>query len=395
MIYLDYAATTPIDPRVRKAMQPFLEGEYGNPSSIYSLGQNARKALETARTDLAKILNARNQEIIFSAGGTESINLAIFGIVRKYLLDNKNKKPHIITTSIEHHAVLESFTALKKEGVEVTYINPDSEGFVTPQDIVKAIKANTILVSVMYANNEIGTIEPIAKIGQELRKVNALRLKKKQPQILFHSDACQGGGALTLDVQKLGLDLMTVNSSKVYGPKQVALLYVRSGVEILPLIYGGGQERGLRSGTENIAGIVGFAKALQIAESDREKENARLKKLRDYLIQNISKKIPQSYLNGPIEERLPNNINFSFPGAEGEALVLYLDAKGILASTGSACSSTSQDPSHVILKIGKPYEYAFGSVRFTLGRKTTKADIDKLLKILPPLVKQLRSVQGL
>ncbi len=402
-IYLDHAATTYLLPEVERAMQPFWREKFGNPSSLYAQGREAKKAIDSARAQIAAILNCRPDEIVFTAGGTESINTAIIGLVVEHLLSAKNpKKPHIITTTIEHHAVLESFAAMKM-GAEVTYVRVDGQGFVDPADVLKAVRPNTILVSVMYANNEIGTVEPIAQIGAQLHKLNLERAKKKLPEIFFHSDACQAAGALDLNVQKLNVDLLSLNASKIYGPKQVGLLYVRKGVKIYPIIHGGGQEKSLRSGTENVPGIVGFAKALEISQKNRLKENKRLRLLRNYLIAQILKKVPQAYLNGPSigsdsEKnvlRLPNNVNFSFPGVEGEALMLYLDSYGIACSTGSACSSTSLDPSHVILKIGRPYEYAHGSMRFSLGRSNSKKDLDYLMQILPDLVAALRKVEQL
>lgn len=392
-IYLDHAATTYLDSKVEAAMRPFWQKEYGNPSSLYVMGMEAKFAIDDARKRIADQIGARENEIIFTAGGTESVNLAIFGVVREAM--RHNKKPHIICSSIEHHAVLESFRALEDEGVDATYLSVDREGFVNTKELIAAVKPNTVLVSIIYANNEIGTVQSISEIAKQLHK--------KNPKIIFHTDACQAAGALELNVNKLGVDLMSINGSKIYGPKQIGALYVRSGTKLRPLIYGGGQERGLRSGTENVPEIVGFAAALELAQKNRVKENARLRKLRDHLIQKIQKQIPKAVLNGPDIKsdseknpiRLPNNINFSFLGAEGEALMLYLDAKGFAVSTGSACTSTSLDPSHVIKALGRSDADAQASIRITLGKANSKGDLDKLMKVLPPLVKELRRVESL
>ncbi len=401
-IYLDYAATTYIDERVLKVMQPFLSRDFGNPSSIYNSGMNAKFAIDDARKSIAVSLNCKETEIIFTAGGTESVNLAIFGVVRKALL-NAKRKPHIICSAIEHHAVLESFKALEAEGVETTCLPVNQQGFVDSKALQKAIKPNTVLVSIIYANNEIGTIQLIPEISRTLRKVNEERFKAKLNKIYFHTDACQALGALSVDVQKLGVDLLSFNGSKVYGPKQTGGLFVRFGTKLNPLIYGGGQENGFRSGTENVAGVVGLAKAISIANAEMTKENKRLRSLRDYFIQSLEKKIEDVTLTGAsIKEdsekypkRLPNNINFIINGAEGEALLLYLDARGVEISTGSACASTSLDPSHVIKALGYNESQAKSAIRVSLGRKTKKADLAFLLKIIPGIVKELRRVSQL
>ncbi|MEK7652138.1 MAG: cysteine desulfurase family protein [Patescibacteria group bacterium] len=398
LIYLDHAATTPLDQEVVRAMQPYLSEKFGNASSIYELGMEAKFDIDTARKTIADIIGARESEIIFTGGGTESVNLALFGVVRQ-AISSGFKKPHIIVSAIEHHAVLESAKALKSEGVELTILKVNNQGFVNSKELAKAIKKNTVLVSVIYANNEIGTVQPINELAKVIRKAN---LNRKQ-KILSHTDACQAVGALDLNVNKLGVDLMTLNASKIYGPKQVGLLYVRNGVKLKPLIYGGGQERGLRSGTENTSGIIGFAKALEIAERLKKSENKRLRTLRNYLISRIQKTIPGSILNGPSVEkdseknilRLPNNINFSFVGIDGEALLLYLDAQGFAVSTGSACASTSLDPSHVLLAIGLDKYDAKASVRITLGRSTKKSDLDEFVKVSGPIIKELRRVESL
>ena len=394
-VYLDYAATTPLDPRVKKAMEPFWREKFGNPTSLYKKGREAAEAIGSARKNIAQLINSRPEEIFFTAGGTESINLAIFGVARA--IHQKNKKtPHIITTKIEHHAVLRSFEALEKEGIKTSYIDVDNQGMININKLKSAVRPETILISVMYANNEIGSIQPIIEIGKWLKQINTDRVHNGLTQILFHTDACQAAVSLDMNVQKLGVDLLSANSSKIYGPKQSGFLYVRGGVHLSPLIYGGGQERDLRSGTENVPGIVGLAKALELAQKDRLRENPRLIKLRDYFRTRVLKKIPKVVVNGPHQAmRLPNNINFSFSGVEGEALLLYLDSYGISVSTGSACSSADLDPSHVLLAIGRTAEQAQSSIRFTLGRQTKKSDLDYVLKILPELVKELRRVKRL
>ena len=377
-IYLDHAATTPMDPLVYEVMKPYFIDKFGNPSSIYQTGQIAKNAIEKSRLQVAEILNAKPEEIIFTSGGTESDNLAILGVARA----NKHKGKHIITSNIEHHAVLHACEALEKEGFEVTYIPVEKNGIVSPDKVKKAMRDDTVLVSIMYANNEIGTIQPIAKIGRTCKKRG----------IPFHTDACQTTGALMLDVDKLHLDLMTINGSKMYGPKGVGVLYIRKGIALSQIMYGGGQEKKIRPGTENVPAIIGFAKALEIAEKEREKESKRLTKLRDYMIKEILNKIPKTQLNGDAINRLPNNVNISILEIEGESLLLRLDMKGISASSGSACTSGSLDPSHVILALGKPSFVAHGSLRFTLGRSTTKKDIDYVLEVLPKIAEDLRAI---
>jgi len=408
LIYLDHAATTYLDPRVEKAMQPFWQKRYGNPSSLYKQGKEARTAMDQSRESIAKILNCRSKEIIFTAGGTESVNLAILGTTRAYELRN-NKKGHLITSTIEHHSVLHSVEALKQEGWQISRLKVDHQGFVQLKDLKTSIRKDTVLISVMYANNEIGTIEPIAEIGKWLRGLNSERIKKNLPRIYFHTDACQGAGALDLDVSRLGVDLMSINGSKIYGPKQVGLLYVKTGTPLRPLIFGGGQEKDLRSGTENVPGIVGLAEALKIAEARRVRENKRLRNLRDYFIAQLLHRVPRTTLNGPDErlsnkkkpydqmkplQRLPNNINVTIEGVEGETLLLYLDSYNVAVSTGSACTTTSTDPSHVIMALGQSASQAHSAMRFTLGRQTTKKDLDYVLAIIPGIVKQLREISS-
>lgn len=385
-IYLDHAATTPLNPQVREVMLPYLNEKYGNPSSFHSVGKEVKDDLDTARENIGKILNVRPDEILFMSGGTESDNLAILGFARM----NKKHGNHIITTMIEHHAVLEAVTFLeKKEGFEVTYLEPDRDGLITVKQVQDAIRPETILVSIMYANNEIGTIEPISLIGNMIQKH---RQENKKAFPVFHTDACQAAGYLDLDIERIHADMLTLNGSKVYGPKGVGLLYVKRGIKLQPLQFGGAQEKGIRPGTENIPGIIGLAKALELVQKDRAHESERLIKLRDRLIQGLEKSVSKIRLNGHRELRLSNNVNISFMDIEGEALLLYLDEAGIYASTGSACTSASLDPSHVILALGFPYEVAHGSLRFSLGKSTTEEDIDYVLEVLPPLVEKLRSI---
>ncbi len=380
-IYMDHAATTYMDERVLEAMMPFFKEHFGNPGGFYSIGKDASDAVEASRGTVAKYLNCTAKEIIFTGSGTESDNMAILGIARKH----EGKGKHVITSAIEHHAVERPIMQLKREGFEVTYLPVDKFGKVDPQDLKAALREDTILVSVMMANNEIGTIQPIAEIGEIL----------KDHQAFFHTDACQAAGSMDLDVEKWGVDLMTLNGSKIYGPKGVGVLYIRKGVTIKPIMFGGGQERGLRSGTENVPYIVGFAKALTLAQDEREEEVARLSKLRDRLSSGLLKDITKTILNGHPTERLPNNVNVSILDVEGEAFTLFLNEFGIFASTGSACTSESLDPSHVIIATGLPYECAHGSIRFTLGRKTTEAEVDYVLEIIPKIVDILRRISPL
>ncbi|MFA4890558.1 MAG: cysteine desulfurase family protein [Candidatus Paceibacterota bacterium] len=405
-IYLDHAATTPVDPRVKKAMESFWAGNFGNPSSLYKEGRDAKRAINIARADIAKIIGARPEEIIFTSGGTESNNLAIFGVVGFDCFNfsrlnpkgsdagSKSKRfnPHIITTKIEHHSVLNQIKFLEKNGFDVTWLDVGKEGVIDPKDVGKALKPNTILVSIMYANNEIGTIQPIKEIGKILRKHKA---RLTDGQAVFHTDACQAAGYLDLNVEKLGVDLMTVNGSKMYGPKGVGFLYVKKNTKLAPIMCGGEQEKGLRPGTENVPAIIGLAEAFKIAQKEKNKEVRRLTILRDYFIERITKEIQKVFLNGHAQNRLPNNVNISILGTEGEAVVLYLDEYGISCSTGSACSSASLEPSHVIMALKKPHEYGHGSLRFTLGRKTTKKEIDCVMKILPKVVAKLRSISAI
>jgi cysteine desulfurase len=413
LIYLDHAATTPVRAEVVRAMQPFWSNHFGNPSSLYRIGVEAKEALEDARSRIAQVLECRPQEVVFTAGGSESANLAILGAARAYRKAHKSGG-HIVTSQIEHHAVLSACDALAAEGFTVTKIGVDADGLFNLSELKKSLRPDTILVSLMYANNEVGTIEPIREVAAMLRKENANRTSltphssRSHPSsltpILFHTDACQAAGYLDLNVQKLGVDLLTINASKIYGPKQVGALYVRKGVRLEPLVYGGGQERSMRSGTENVAGAVGFAKALELSHQEQAKEVKRLLLLQKYFIQNILKRVPGAQINGPWPQtrnvyeplrRLPNNINVSFPRCEGEALLLYLDSYNVAASTGSACTSQSLDPSHVLLALGRSKDEANSSLRFTLGRSTSKLEIDYVLKALPGIVQTVQSMHSL
>jgi cysteine desulfurase len=382
-IYLDHAATTPVDPAVVRAMRPFFSDRFANPSSLHSAGTEAQHAVASARKLIAEFFHAHEDEIVFCSGGTESDNLAIYGTIRAH----GERGNHVITSAIEHPAVIETLQRLaRRKEIELTIVPVNAEGIVSVADIAKAITEKTVLVSIMTANNEIGTIQPIAEIG---RAILSYRKAHETIYPIFHTDACQATGALDLDVTKLHVDLLTANGTKVYGPKGIGLLFVRRGLKLEPMMFGGGQERGLRSGTENVPGIMGFARAFELAQARREKESVRLAELRDRLIEGLLR-IPKSRLNGHATERLPNNANISFLDIEGEAAVLYLDAKGICCSTGSACASTSLDPSHVILALGMSYEAAHGSLRFSLGRSTTKEDIDTVIKVMPKIVQRLR-----
>lgn len=382
-IYLDHAAAAPLDPRALEAMRSFFSDTFANPSSFHTPGLRAKEAVAAARQSVSKVLNCREDEVIFTSGGTESDNLAVVGAMRAHRWKGK----HAITSSIEHHAVLEPLQHLKKTGeIELTVLPVDKHGLVSVADMEKALRPDTVLVSIMYANNEIGTVEPIADIGRAILK---WRKQTGAPYPYFHIDACQAAGVLDMDVEKLHADFLTLNGSKIYGPKGIGLLYVRRGIKLEPLIRGGGQEKNFRSGTENVPGIVGLAKALELVQSEKDAENARLVRLRDRLVHGLLA-IPKSRLNGHPTERLPNNVNISFLDIEGEAAVLYLDAEGVYVSTGSACASASLDPSHVILATGLSYEAAHGSLRFTLGRSTTAKDVERVIAVMPAIVEKLR-----
>lgn len=386
LIYMDHAATTPVHPKVLEAMLPYFSEKFGNPSSVYSIAQESRQAIEDARKTIADILGASSKEIIFTSGGTESDNTAIKGAAFA-LREHGN---HIITTSIEHHAVLETCHYLEKFGFEVTYLPVDQYGIVSVEDVERAIKDTTIVISIMYANNEVGTIEPIPEIGQMLKQI-----KKKKPYLVFHTDAVQCPGALELDVNKLGVDMLSLSAHKFYGPKGVGILYIKSGTPFMPQQRGGAQERNRRAGTENVPGIVGMATALRLAEENREAYVQHCGRLRDKLIQGIMSRIERVILTGHPTKRLPNNASFCFEFVEGEAILLSLDFEGIAASSGSACTSASLEPSHVLLAMGIPEEIARGSVRFTLGWDNTEEDINYVLEVLPPIIQRLRAISPL
>ncbi len=380
-VYMDNAATTPLKKEVLDAMLPYLTENYGNASSIYQTGREAKAALDGAREAISKTLNASPKEIYFTASGSEADNWAIKGAA----MANKARGNHIITSAIEHHAVLHTLQHLEKNGFEVTYLPVDENGQISLKDLENAIKDTTILITIMFANNEIGTIQPIKEIG-EIAKKN---------RILFHTDAVQAYGHVDIDVKELGVDMLSVSAHKIYGPKGVGALYMRLGINVENFMHGGAQERSKRAGTENVAGIVGFAKAASLACGNIEKDKERLTKMRDRLISGIEEKIPYIKFNGHRTERLPNNVNFSFRYIEGEALLLMLDMKGIAASSGSACTSGSLDPSHVLLAIGLPHEIAHGSLRLSIGDFTTEEDIDYVLETLPGIVERLRAMSPL
>jgi cysteine desulfurase len=360
-------------------MKPYFEDIFGNPSSFHSVGLDAKSALDVSRESVAKCLNCKPKEIIFVGSGTESCNLAIKGTAYAHMKKGK----HIITQTTEHHAVLHSLEWLEKtHDFEVTYVDVDKDGIISLSELEKAIRDDTILITIMYANNEIGTIQPIKEIAEIAKK----------HKVLFHTDACQAGGLLNIDVQHLGVDMMTLNGSKIYGQKGTGLLFRRLGVKIEPWIHGGGHEFGMRAGTENIPGIVGLAKALELGQGEREEEGKRLTELRDYFVDTVLEKIPETFLNGHKTKRLPNNANISFLNVEGEALALMLDFEGISVSSGSACTSQSLKPSHVILSLGLPYEASHGSIRFSLSKRTTREDIDFVLEKLPGIIERLRSM---
>ena len=381
LVYADNAATTPLSPRVLEAMLPYLREAYGNPSSLYALGQEAKEAVEQSRAAVAQCLGAQPNEIYFTSGGSESDNWAVKGTAR--LLAKKGKK-HLITTKFEHHAVLHAMAALEKEGFSVTYLDVHENGVVLPEELEQALREDTALVSVMYANNEIGTIQPIAEIGAVC----------KRHGVLFHTDAVQAVGNLPIDVKAQNIDMLSLSAHKFHGPKGVGALYLRRGIPLANLIDGGAQERGRRAGTENVAGIVGLGAAIQEACGDMAARAARLTAMRDRLIDGVLK-IERSRLNGDRARRLPGNANFCFEGIEGESLLLMLDASGIAASSGSACTSGSLDPSHVLLAIGLPHAVAHGSLRISLSDQNTEEDVDFLLEKLPPIVARLRAMSPL
>jgi cysteine desulfurase len=377
-IYLDYAATTPMRPEVFEAMQPYLTEHFGNPSSIYSYGHEAKSGIDKARKQVAGLLGAREEEVVFTGSGTEADNFAIKGVA----FANRSKGNHIITSSIEHHAVLEPGQFLEKEGFEVTYLPVDETGLVSPDDVKKAIRPGTILISIMHANNEIGTVQPIREIGGIAREAG----------VYFHTDAVQTVGHLPTIVNDLNVDMLSTSAHKLYGPKGVGALYIRKGTRIEPLIHGGEQESNRRASTENVAGIVGFGVAAELAGAELAGERERITLLRDKLINGMITAVEEIHLNGHPVQRLPNNVNLTVNYTEGESIVLNLDLKGVCVSTGSACTSSSLEPSHVLVAIGLPQEIAYSSFRMTLGKWTTGEEIDKVLEILPEIIENLRSM---
>lgn len=386
-IYLDHAAATPLDPEVLEAMLPYLQTEFANPSSLYGAARVTRKAVEDARAAIANVLGAKPTEIVFTSGGTEGNNLAIQGVL------GAHPGAAWVTTAIEHDAVLAMAEPLEAASHPATVVPVKPDGLVRVPDIEAALNDQTVLVSVMLANNEIGTIQPLADIAKLVAGVRADRARRGITLPLYlHTDAVQAANYLDLHIDRLGADLLTLNGSKIYGPKGTGALYVRHGVKLEPLLYGGGQERGRRSGTENVAGIVGLAKAFELAASRRGEESRRLQALRDQLMQGLLEALPDAIINGDPRRRLPNNLNLTLPGAEGEALVLYLDNAGIQASTGSACSTGNLDPSHVLLALGRTTAEANSSLRLTLGRSTTSWHIATVVAAIPPIVARLRQL---
>lgn len=416
-VYLDNAAATPVNEEVEVAIQPFLRENFANPSAIYKEGMDAKKAVEDAREVVGRALRARPNEVIFTSGGTESDNLAILGTLKAYNQSRQglplakssyeggsmgrthSARPHVITSVIEHPAVLETCKALEVEGVEVTYVGVDEFGIVNPKDVRDALRENTILVSIMYANNEIGTVQSIREIAKVVRgykKHTGGNFGWEYPYL--HTDACQAVNYLDMDVVRLGVDMLTLSSSKIYGPKGSGVLFLKKGTKIVPIVHGGGQEYGARSGTENVVGVVGVARAIEIAEELKEKESARLVLLRDYFIRELLEKIDDSVLNGDALARLPNNVNISIPNIDSEQLVIELDAKGVCASASSACQSSDGEPSRVIIALEEAEENqknkgkhfgGEGSVRFSLGRDTTKEDIGYVLDIMPKIIAKI------
>jgi len=377
-VYLDFNATTPVEPAVLDAMLPYFSGEFANAASIHTPGQRARAAVETAREQVAALIGARPQEIVFTSGGTESDNHAIFGIVEA----SGGREKYVITTAIEHEAVLNTCQALEKQGVRVTYLPTDREGLIDLDDLRRAVRPETILITIMHANNELGTVQPLEEIGRVA----------KEADVYFHTDAVQSAGKIPIDVSKLQLDLLSVSGHKLYAPKGIGALYVRGGTRLRQLLYGGHHQRGFRPGTENVAGIVGLGKAAEIARKSLAEDALRVSVLRDKLQQGLLQRVPQSRVNSGSAPRTPNTTNIVFPGVEGEALLIALDLKGLACSTGAACSSGAVEPSHVLTAIGLPAEEARASLRFSLGRHTASADIDFALNVVPAAVAQLREL---
>ncbi len=380
-IYLDYAATTPTRPEVAEAMQPYFSEIFGNPSGIHSYGQEARGAIEEARVQVAALIGARAEEVVFTSGGTESDNFALKGVA----FANETRGNHIIISPIEHHAIIRTCEFLEGKGFKITVVPVDMHGLVDPDKVRKSITGKTVLISIMHANNEVGTIEPIAEISKIAREAG----------IYFHTDAVQTAGHIPVDVDKLGVDLLSMSAHKLYGPKGIGALYIRKGTKLVSFMHGGEQERGRRASTENVPGIVGFGCAVELAGKEMDGEAGRLVNLRDKLIKGILERIDNTQLNGHPVKRLPNNVNVSIAFVEGESMLLNLDLEGICASTGSACSSEALEPSHVLLAMGIPPERAHGSLRFTLGKWTTDADIGRVLEVLPGIVARLRAMSPL
>jgi len=395
-IYLDYAATTPVDSKVLKTMVPYFSEKFGNAMSVHGFGQEALEAVDNARAQAAEFFGCSPSEIIFTSGATESNNLTIKGSVRSYysITRKSGEKPHIITTKFEHHCILDACKMAEKDGLaQISYISPGREGVISIKDVEKAIKPNTILVSIMYVNNEIGTVQPIAEIGKMLKKINEERIEKKLPRIFFHTDATQAVNYFNCNTDELGLDMLSMSAHKIYGPKGIGLLYIRKGTAIKRIQDGGDQEYKMRAGTHNVPGIIGIGAAIS-AIKNQKLVISKMLSLRNYLIKKVLKEIPKSYLNGSIKKRSPNNANFRFDGVEGEGLILSLDLEGIAGSTGSACSSGALEPSHVLLSLGLSHEQAHGSLRITLGKYTTKKEIDFLIVKLKEIVKRLRKISG-
>ncbi|MBI4188619.1 MAG: cysteine desulfurase NifS [Chloroflexi bacterium] len=380
-IYLDYAATTPTRPEVVKAMLPYFTDVFGNPSSIYSYGLEAKEALDQARTKVANLIGARDEEIVFTSGGTEADNFALQGVA----LANESKGNHIITSAIEHHAVSETCKFLEKRGFQVTYLPVDRYGMVNPDDVKRAITSKTILISIMHANNEMGTIQPIAEIGQIA----------KEAKVYFHTDAVQTAGHIPIDVNEMGVNLLSMSAHKLYGPKGVGALYIRKGTRLVNFMHGGDQEKKRRASTENVPGIVGFSVAAELAQQEMAQEAQRLTHLRDRLIKGLLERIDHVQLNGHPTKRLPNNVNVSFNFVEGESILLNLDLEGICVSTGSACTSASLEPSAVLLAMGLSHELAHGSVRITLGKWSTEDEINQVLEVTPRVIAKLRAMSPL
>ena len=384
-VYLDFNATTPVDPGVLDAMLPYLSADFANPSSIHTPGQRARAAVETAREQVAALIGAKPQEMVFTSGGTESDNHAIFGAVAQAFLPvpgQSKSTHHIITSTIEHEAVLNACQALEKQGVAVTYLPVDRNGQVDPASVGAAIRQETVLITMMHANNELGTVQPLGEIGNIAR----------QADVYFHTDAVQSAGKILIDVNKLGVDLLSLSGHKIYAPKGIGALYIRSGTKLRQLLYGGHHQRGFRPGTENVAGIVAFGKAAEIARHSLAEDAVRLSALRDQLEKGLLARIPGASANAAGAPRTPNTSNITFPGLEGEALLIALDLKGLAVSTGAACSSGAVEPSHVLIAIGLSPENARASLRFSLGRHTTPAEIDFALHVVPAAVTQLRAI---